>query len=175
MGMTRRRHVVCSPGRSVSSVNRVVQLTSYPETIEEEGSEVGSPWEEDPAGQMDPDGKPSEGGLESPTGGHQEQRPPEGAEVAPAPESEAKDAAEIQKRRRLEQAGIKVLPAAQRFARSALQAGGWPGWPGWLAWLAWCMPGGGWNLSGVLQFPSCFSTSAFQWYHCALVGATGNS
>ncbi|XP_023609435.1 LOW QUALITY PROTEIN: LIM and calponin homology domains-containing protein 1 [Myotis lucifugus] len=81
---------------------------SYPETIEEEGSEVGSPWEEDPAGQMDPDGKPSDGGLELPTGRHKEQRPPE--------ESEEKDAAEIQKRRRLEQAGIKVLPAAQRFA-----------------------------------------------------------
>ncbi|KAK1345970.1 hypothetical protein QTO34_008437 [Cnephaeus nilssonii] len=89
---------------------------SYPETIEEEGSEVGSPGEEDPAGQMDPDGKPSDGGLESPTGRHKEQRPQEGAEVAPAPESEEKDAAEIQKRRRLEQAGIKVLPAAQRFA-----------------------------------------------------------
>ncbi|XP_059528474.1 LIM and calponin homology domains-containing protein 1 isoform X4 [Myotis daubentonii] len=81
---------------------------SYPETIEEEGSEVGSPWEEDPAGQMDPDGQPSDGGLESPTGRCKEQRPPA--------ESEEKDAAETQKRRRLEQAGIKVLPAAQRFA-----------------------------------------------------------
>lgn len=102
---------VCSFG-----VNHIVQLTSYPETIEEEGSEVGSSWEEDPAGQMDPDGKPSDGGLELPTGRHKEQRPPE--------ESEEKDAAEIQKRRRLERAGIKVLPAAQRFARSALQAMG---------------------------------------------------
>ncbi|XP_036273528.1 LIM and calponin homology domains-containing protein 1 isoform X2 [Pipistrellus kuhlii] len=89
---------------------------SYPETIEEEGSEVGSPWEEDPAGPMDPDGKPSDGGLELPAGRHKEPRPPEGAEVALAPESEGKDAAEIRKRRRLEQAGIKVLPAAQRFA-----------------------------------------------------------
>lgn len=102
---------VCSFG-----VNHIVQLTSYPETIEEEGSEVGSSWEEDPAGQMDPDGKPSDGGLELPTGRHKEQRPPE--------ESEEKDAAEIQKRRRLARAGIKVLPAAQRFARSALQAMG---------------------------------------------------
>lgn len=125
MRMTRRQHVVCSPGQAVSFVNHIVQLTSYPETIEEEGSEVGSPWEEDPAGQMDLDGKPSDGGLESPTGLQKE-----GAAVAPAPESGGKDAAEIQKRRRLEQAGIKVLPAAQRFARSALQAVGWPDWLG---------------------------------------------
>lgn len=142
---------VCSFG-----VNHIVQLTSYPETIEEEGSEVGSPWEEDPAGQMAPDGKPPDGGLELPTGRHKEQRPPE--------ESEEKNAAEIQKRRRLEQAGIKVLPAAQRFARSALQAVGWPGGPGG---LGACL--GVWNLSGVLQFPSCFPTSAFQWYPCALL------
>uniref|UniRef100_A0A671E088 LIM and calponin homology domains 1 n=1 Tax=Rhinolophus ferrumequinum TaxID=59479 RepID=A0A671E088_RHIFE len=93
---------------------------SYPETIEEEGSEVGFPCEEDPAGQMDPSdgGKPSDGGLELPTCSGKEQPPPEGAAVAPAPKSEVKDAAEIQKRRRLEQAGIKVMPAAQRFART---------------------------------------------------------
>ncbi|XP_054438080.1 LIM and calponin homology domains-containing protein 1 isoform X2 [Pteronotus mesoamericanus] len=90
---------------------------SYPETIEEEGSEAGSPCEEEePAGHMDPDGKPSDGGLELPTGSGKEQPPPEGAAVVPAPKSEEKDAAEIQKRRRLEQAGIKVMPAAQRFA-----------------------------------------------------------
>ncbi|XP_053779541.1 LIM and calponin homology domains-containing protein 1 isoform X4 [Desmodus rotundus] len=90
---------------------------SYPETIEEEGSEAGSPCdEEEPAGQMDPDGKPSDGGLELPAGSGEEQPPPEGAVVAPAPKFEEKDAAEIQKRRRLEQAGIKVMPAAQRFA-----------------------------------------------------------
>ncbi|XP_057582675.1 LIM and calponin homology domains-containing protein 1 isoform X7 [Hippopotamus amphibius kiboko] len=88
---------------------------SYPETIEEEGSEVGSPCEEDPVGQMDPSGKPPDDGLEFPTSSGKEQPPPEGAEVAPAPKSEERDAAEIQKRRRLEQAGIKVMPAAQRF------------------------------------------------------------
>ncbi|XP_066241142.1 LIM and calponin homology domains-containing protein 1 isoform X14 [Saccopteryx leptura] len=89
---------------------------SYPETIEEEGSEVGAPCEEDPAGQMDPDGKPSDGGVGVPTGSGEEQPPAEGAAAAPAPESEEKDAAEIRKRRRLEQAGITVMPAAQRFA-----------------------------------------------------------
>ncbi|XP_039082956.1 LIM and calponin homology domains-containing protein 1 isoform X1 [Hyaena hyaena] len=82
---------------------------SYPETIEEEGSEVGSSCEEDPVDQMDPGGKPSDGGLELPTG--------EGAvTMALAPKPEERDAVEIQKRRRLEQAGIKVMPAAQRFA-----------------------------------------------------------
>ncbi|TEA42191.1 hypothetical protein DBR06_SOUSAS6810113, partial [Sousa chinensis] len=89
---------------------------SYPETIEEEGSEVGSPCEEDPVRRMDPGGKPPGGGLELPTGSGKAQPPPEGAAVAPAPKSEEEDAAEIQKRRRLEQAGIKVMPAAQRFA-----------------------------------------------------------
>ncbi|XP_030891979.1 LIM and calponin homology domains-containing protein 1 [Leptonychotes weddellii] len=89
---------------------------SCPETIEEEGSEVGSPCEEDPVGPVDPGGKSSDGGLELPTGSGQEQPPPEGAVEAPAPKSEEKDAVEIQKRRRLEQAGIKVMPAAQRFA-----------------------------------------------------------
>lgn len=116
--------MACSPAQAVSLVNRVVQLTSYPETIEEEGSEVGSPCEEDPVSPVDPGGKPSDGGLELPTGSGQKQPPPEGAVVAPAPKSEEKDAVEIQKRRRLEQAGIKVMPAAQRFARLALQAEG---------------------------------------------------
>ncbi|XP_053528314.1 LIM and calponin homology domains-containing protein 1 [Artibeus jamaicensis] len=90
---------------------------SCPETIEEEGSEAGSPCEEEePAGQMDPDGRPSDGGLELSAASGEEKPPPEGAAVAPAPRSEEKDAAEVQKRRRLEQAGIKVMPAAQRFA-----------------------------------------------------------
>nr|XP_008523578.1 PREDICTED: LIM and calponin homology domains-containing protein 1 isoform X11 [Equus przewalskii] len=93
---------------------------SYPETIEEEGSEVGS-CEENPVVQMDPGGKSSDGGLELPTSSGKEQPSPEAAVVAPAPKSEEKDAAEIQKRRRLEQAGIKVMPAAQRFARYGLR------------------------------------------------------
>ncbi|XP_071072824.1 LIM and calponin homology domains-containing protein 1 isoform X4 [Dasypus novemcinctus] len=89
---------------------------SYPETIEEEGSEVGSPCEEVPANQMDPSGKPSDSELEVPNGGGEERPPPERAMAAPAPKPEERDAAEIQKRKRLEQAGIKVMPAAQRFA-----------------------------------------------------------
>uniref|UniRef100_A0A4W2DVI0 LIM and calponin homology domains 1 n=1 Tax=Bos indicus x Bos taurus TaxID=30522 RepID=A0A4W2DVI0_BOBOX len=91
---------------------------SYPETIEEEEGEVGSHCEEDPVSQMDTSGKPPDGGSELPTSCGKEQPPPEGAVVAPAPKSEEKAAAEMQKRRRLEQAGIKVMPAAQRFARN---------------------------------------------------------
>jgi hypothetical protein len=115
-------HAVCSPGQSVSLVNPIVQLTSYPETIEEEGSEVGSPGEEDP---LD---SPAVG-LEVPHSSSKEKPPSGGTVEAPAPKSEDKDAMEIQKRRRLEQAGIKVMAAAQRFARLALLASGWPGWP----------------------------------------------
>lgn len=111
--------MACSLAQAFSLVNRLVQLTSYPEAIEEEGSEVGSPCEEDPVGPVDPGGKPSDGGLELPTGSGQEQPSPEGAVGAPAPKSEGKDAVEIQKRRRLEQAGIKVMSAAQRFSRLA--------------------------------------------------------
>ncbi|KAM6220878.1 LIM and calponin homology domains-containing protein 1 [Rhynchocyon petersi] len=89
---------------------------SYPETIEEEGSEVGSSCEEDPVDHMDIGGKPSDGGLALPNGTGKEPPPGKGATVTPASKSEEKDAIEIQKRRRLEQAGIKVMPAAQRFA-----------------------------------------------------------
>ncbi|XP_053433452.1 LIM and calponin homology domains-containing protein 1 isoform X2 [Nycticebus coucang] len=89
---------------------------SYPETIEEEGSEVRSPGDEDPVSQMNPGGEPSDGGLELPSGSGKEHPSSEGAGMAPAPRSEGKNAAEIQKRRRLEQAGIKVMPAARRFA-----------------------------------------------------------
>ncbi|XP_074252166.1 LIM and calponin homology domains-containing protein 1 isoform X4 [Saimiri boliviensis] len=89
---------------------------SFPETIEEEGSEVGSADEDDPVGQMNPGRKPSHGGCELPDGSGKEHPSSDGAVVAPAPKSEEKDAAEIQKRKRLEQAGIKVMPAARRFA-----------------------------------------------------------
>lgn len=113
------------PGLSISLANHVVQPTSYPETIEEEGSEAGSPGEDDPSSQMGHDGWPH-GGLEPPPGPGEEQSPEDVAVVPPT--AEDRDA-ENQKRRRLEEAGIKVMPAAQRFARLALPAEGWPGWP----------------------------------------------
>lgn len=76
---------------------------------------------------MGPDGKP-DCGLEAPPS-NGEERSPEEVAVVPAAIPEDRDAVESQKRRRLEQAGIKVTPAAQRFARLALPAEGWPGWP----------------------------------------------
>lgn len=107
-------------------VNHVVQLTSYPETIEEEGSEAGSPGEEDADGHVQLGGRPCDAGLESAHSNGKEQLPAAGTELAPVPKSE--DTVEIQKRRRLEQAGIKVMPAAQRFARLAPPVEGWPSW-----------------------------------------------
>ncbi|KAM7326355.1 hypothetical protein ACRRTK_014833 [Alexandromys fortis] len=87
---------------------------SYPETIEEEGSEAGSPGEDDPSSQTGHDGWPH-GGLEPPLGSGEEQSPEEVA-VVPTAVPEDRDAVESQRRRRLEEAGIKVMPAAQRFA-----------------------------------------------------------
>ncbi|XP_075400500.1 LIM and calponin homology domains-containing protein 1 [Tenrec ecaudatus] len=88
----------------------------YPETIEEEGSEVGSPCDHHPNSHVDLGGRSCDGGLELPIGSGKEQSPPDGDTVVPAPKSEEQDAVEIQKLRRLEQAGIKVMPAARRFA-----------------------------------------------------------
>lgn len=102
-------------------VNHIVRLTSYPETIEEEGSEAGSPDEEDPSSQTGPGGQP-DGGLDAAPSSGEEQPLSQGAAVVPAPTPEDKDVAESQKRRRLEEAGIKVMPAAQRFARLELLA-----------------------------------------------------
>ncbi|XP_055485156.1 LIM and calponin homology domains-containing protein 1 [Psammomys obesus] len=87
---------------------------SYPDTIEEEGSEAGSPCEDDPSSLMGPDGKP-DGGLEAPPSNGEGQSP-EGVAAVPAAVSEDRDSVESRKLRRLEQAGIKVMPAAQRFA-----------------------------------------------------------
>lgn len=114
----------CPPSiHTAGLVNTVIHLTSYPETIEEEGSEVGSPYEEDAVDPVDPVGKAPECRLESPTCRGKEQLPAEGASPEPsAPRAEEKDAAETRKRRRLEEAGIRVRPAAQRFARLALSA-----------------------------------------------------
>lgn len=142
--------MISSPSQSVSLVNHLVQLTSYPETIEEEGSEVGSAGEEDPTCQTDPGG-----GLELPSISGKEQPPAEGASVVPPPVSEDKDATEIQKRRRLEQAGIKVMPAAQRFARLALLLEGWP--TGFLHAQVW-------NLPSKLDCSSCRPASCLS--HC---------
>lgn len=136
------------PDLTISLVNHVVQLTSYPETIEEEGSEAGSPGEDDPSSQTGPDGWPH-GGLEPPLS-HGEAQSPEDVAAVPTAVPEDRDAVESQKRRKLEQAGIKVMPAAQRFARLALPAEGWPGWPSACPQV--------WTPSSKLDFSSCFSS-----------------
>ncbi|XP_059131920.1 LIM and calponin homology domains-containing protein 1 [Peromyscus eremicus] len=88
---------------------------SYPETIEEEeGSEAGSPGEDDPSSQTALDGW-LHGGLEPPPS-HGEEQSPEVVAAVPIAVPEDRDAVESQKRRKLEQAGIKVMPAAQRFS-----------------------------------------------------------
>ncbi|NP_001388345.1 LIM and calponin homology domains-containing protein 1 isoform 10 [Mus musculus] len=87
---------------------------SYPETIEEEGIDAGSPTEDDPSSQVGADGKP-DSELEAPPSNGEDQSPGDAA-VVPAALPEDRDAVESQKRRKLEQAGIKVMPAAQRFA-----------------------------------------------------------
>lgn len=159
IGMARRWLAIHSPGQCVSLVNYLVQLTSYPETIEEEGSEGGSPDEEGPVSQTPPGGRPGDTGLESPHSDGEEQPPAEGAVVAPAPKPEDKDAAEIQKRRRLEQAGIKVMPAAQRFARLALPAEGWPGWLSACRQFGICLAS--WTLHLVFLLPALPSAPLF--------------
>lgn len=98
---------------------------------------------------MGPDGQPDRG-LEAPPSNGEEQSPGDAA-AAPAATPEDRDAVESQKRRRLEQAGIKVMPAAQRFARLALPAEGWPGWP------SACLQV--WILASELDFSSCFPSS----------------
>ncbi|XP_036618827.1 LIM and calponin homology domains-containing protein 1 isoform X1 [Trichosurus vulpecula] len=90
---------------------------SYPETIEEEEqNEVGAHDEEEPAAPLDPSGKPSDTGLDLSEQNGKEQSLPEGAKETVAQKAAQKDLEEMRKRRRLEQAGIKIMPAAQRFA-----------------------------------------------------------
>ncbi|XP_051021032.1 LIM and calponin homology domains-containing protein 1 [Acomys russatus] len=88
---------------------------SYPETIEEEGSDAGSPSEDDPSGLMGPEGKPKDALEAPPSNGEGQSRGGVAAVLAATPED--RDAVESRKHRRLEQAGIKVMPAARRFAR----------------------------------------------------------
>ncbi|XP_043826370.1 LIM and calponin homology domains-containing protein 1 isoform X2 [Dromiciops gliroides] len=90
---------------------------SYPETIEEEEqNEVGARDDEAQAAPSDPSGNPSELGLELNEQNGKEQSLPESTKEMVAQKATPKDLEEMRKRRRLEQAGIKIMPAAQRFA-----------------------------------------------------------
>ncbi|XP_074085637.1 LIM and calponin homology domains-containing protein 1 isoform X2 [Macrotis lagotis] len=90
---------------------------SYPETIEEEEqNEVGAQGEEAQAAPSDPSGKSSDMGLELNEQNGKEQSLPESTKETVAQKATQKDLEEMRKRRRLEQAGIKIMPATQRFA-----------------------------------------------------------
>ncbi|XP_051821580.1 LIM and calponin homology domains-containing protein 1 isoform X2 [Antechinus flavipes] len=90
---------------------------SYPETIkEEEQNEVGANGEEVQATPSDTSGKPSDTGLEQNEQNGKEQSLPESTKDTVAQKATQKELEEMRKRRSLEQAGIKILPASRRFA-----------------------------------------------------------
>ncbi|XP_014813304.1 PREDICTED: LIM and calponin homology domains-containing protein 1 isoform X4 [Calidris pugnax] len=89
----------------------------HPETIEEEQNETSGLCEKEEVGSMAPEESSLENqvGLNQNEGNSVDQSPSCSAKETPAPKG--KDAEEIRKLRRLEQAGIKVMSAAQRYGR----------------------------------------------------------
>ncbi|XP_030305342.1 LIM and calponin homology domains-containing protein 1 isoform X2 [Calypte anna] len=87
----------------------------HPETIEEEQNETSALCEKERAGSVAPEASSlkNEVGLTQKEGNSIDQSPSCSAKGTSAPEG--KDAEEIRKLRRLEQAGIKVMSAAQRY------------------------------------------------------------
>uniref|UniRef100_A0A8C3KWN6 LIM and calponin homology domains 1 n=1 Tax=Calidris pygmaea TaxID=425635 RepID=A0A8C3KWN6_9CHAR len=87
----------------------------HPETIEEEQNETSGLCEKEKVGSMAPEESSLENqvGLNQNEGNSVDQSPSCSAKETPAPKG--KDAEEIRKLRRLEQAGIKVMSAAQRY------------------------------------------------------------
>ncbi|XP_065491010.1 LIM and calponin homology domains-containing protein 1 isoform X6 [Caloenas nicobarica] len=88
---------------------------SHPETIEEEQNETSGLCEKEKVGSKAPEANSlkNQVGLNQNEGNSTEQSPSCGAKESSAPKG--KDAEEIRKLRRLEQAGIKVMSAAQRY------------------------------------------------------------
>ncbi|XP_071599759.1 LIM and calponin homology domains-containing protein 1 isoform X3 [Heliangelus exortis] len=88
---------------------------SHPETIEEEQNETAALCEKEKADSVAPEASSlkNEVGLTQKEGNSIDQSPSCSAKETSAPEG--KDAEEIRKLRRLEQAGIKVMSAAQRY------------------------------------------------------------
>ncbi|KAM6429560.1 LIM and calponin homology domains-containing protein 1 isoform 2-T2 [Rhynochetos jubatus] len=87
----------------------------HPETIEEEQSETSGQCEKEKEGSMAPEASPvkNQVGLNQSEGNSIDQSPSCSAKETSAPKG--KDAEEIRKLRRLEEAGIKVMSAAQRY------------------------------------------------------------
>ncbi|XP_030305346.1 LIM and calponin homology domains-containing protein 1 isoform X4 [Calypte anna] len=93
----------------------------HPETIEEEQNETSALCEKERAGSVAPEASSlkNEVGLTQKEGNSIDQSPSCSAKGTSAPEG--KDAEEIRKLRRLEQAGIKVMSAAQRYGSTVTQ------------------------------------------------------
>ncbi|KAM6400994.1 LIM and calponin homology domains-containing protein 1 isoform 9-T11 [Pluvialis apricaria] len=87
----------------------------HPETIEEEQNETSGLCEKEKVGSMAPEESSlkNQVGLNQNEGNSIDQSPSCSAKETPAPKG--KDAEEMRKLRRLEQAGIKVMSAAQRY------------------------------------------------------------
>ncbi|XP_025933318.1 LIM and calponin homology domains-containing protein 1 [Apteryx rowi] len=88
---------------------------THPETIEEEQNEASGPCEKERVGSMASETSPTKNqvGLNQNKGNSVGQSPSCSAKEASA--SKGKDAEELRRLRRLEQAGIKVMSAAQRY------------------------------------------------------------
>ncbi|KAM6400986.1 LIM and calponin homology domains-containing protein 1 isoform 3-T3 [Pluvialis apricaria] len=95
----------------------------HPETIEEEQNETSGLCEKEKVGSMAPEESSlkNQVGLNQNEGNSIDQSPSCSAKETPAPKG--KDAEEMRKLRRLEQAGIKVMSAAQRYGRLAQRCG----------------------------------------------------
>ncbi|XP_053922281.1 LIM and calponin homology domains-containing protein 1 isoform X9 [Cuculus canorus] len=93
----------------------------HPETIEEEQNETSGLCEKEKVGSMAPEASSlkSQVGLNQNEGNSIEQSPLCSAKETSAPKG--RDAEEIRKLRRLEQAGIKVMSAAQRYGSTVTQ------------------------------------------------------
>ncbi|XP_014813303.1 PREDICTED: LIM and calponin homology domains-containing protein 1 isoform X3 [Calidris pugnax] len=96
----------------------------HPETIEEEQNETSGLCEKEEVGSMAPEESSLENqvGLNQNEGNSVDQSPSCSAKETPAPKG--KDAEEIRKLRRLEQAGIKVMSAAQRYGSTVTREEG---------------------------------------------------
>ncbi|XP_077790444.1 LIM and calponin homology domains-containing protein 1 isoform X3 [Podarcis muralis] len=95
---------------------------SHPETIEEEQTEVLAQSEEECSGccvsTANPSGKPVQAEVNQ--GEPLRQSSTHSAKKAAGPRNPAKDPKELGKLRRIEQAGIKIMPAVQRYGSSQL-------------------------------------------------------
>lgn len=101
----------------------IINSKPHPETIEEELKETSGLCEKEKVGSMAPEASSLKNQLDVTQSEENsiDQPPSCSAKETSAPKG--KDVEEIRKLRRLEQAGIKVMSAAQRYGRLAQQCG----------------------------------------------------